>query len=71
MAASTTSRTSNSARAVYAPLRIVAAAAVFAVFAEAVLVMVRRRWVVGGGVQNSRNYVFTFYGGLPCDGKQK
>ena len=42
-AASTTSRASDSARAAYAPQRVVAAAAVFAVFAGALLVMVRRK----------------------------
>ncbi len=62
---------SKASRAADAPPRIVAAAAVFAVIARAVLVMVCRRWVVGGGAQNSRNYVFIFYGGLPRDGKQK
>ena len=69
-----TSCASNLARAAYAPPRVVAAAAVFAVFAVfvgAVLVMVCCRWVVGGGAQNSRNYVCIFYGGLPRNGKQK
>ena len=54
-AASRTSRASDSARAAYAPPRVVVATAVFVVFAGAVLVMVHHMWVVGGGAKNSRN----------------